>query len=55
MRFKLNDKVIIKLRDETVEGLVSFIDDYEFTVVDSNGETIGTFPNDVGNYVQIKE
>lgn len=55
MRFKLNDKVTIKLRDETVEGLVSFIDDYKFTVVDSNGDIIGTLPNDVGNYVQKKE
>lgn len=50
--FKINDKVKIVFRDETVYGIVSEIKESQFLVKDlDEKEEIGWFPLDVGNYV----
>lgn len=51
MRFNINDKIKITLRDETIIGFVTEINEHSFKVVNENGEYIGELPNDVGNYV----
>ena len=51
MRFNINDKVKIVLRDETAIGFVDEIAEREFHVVGENNRDLGWYPNDVGGYV----